>query len=228
VWSSAVSVTTVRHHRNFSDLYGRPLYNRLATVSIHADSYAHNITSENSNVSEGPLEITIPPLVLLACIDRSITTYPSGAELPLLFLRSISPVFRFHLPTKMTASRGDGRTSSQIRPLACEQGLLNRADGSSRFSQGQVSMHSCCSSISYTHCKIFIAFPVQTSVLVAVYGPADVKPNKELMDRCARAVAAVLLEGATCVSETLQSTPTFCTQGDGGSDGATQDRVTEP
>ncbi|CAM9496886.1 unnamed protein product [Pylaiella littoralis] len=48
-------------------------------------------------------------------------------------------------------TRRDGRTANQIRPLAAEQGILNRADGSARFVQGN------------------------TSVLAAVYGPAPAK-----------------------------------------------------
>lgn len=51
------------------------------------------------------------------------------------------------LPT----TRRDGRKANQIRPLAAEQGILNRADGSARFVQGN------------------------TSVLAAVYGPAPAK-----------------------------------------------------
>lgn len=47
--------------------------------------------------------------------------------------------------------RRDGRSDNQIRPLAAEQGILNRADGSARFLQGN------------------------TSVLAAVYGPAPAK-----------------------------------------------------
>lgn len=47
--------------------------------------------------------------------------------------------------------RRDGRKANQIRPLAVEQGILNRADGSARFVQGN------------------------TSVLAAVYGPAPAK-----------------------------------------------------
>lgn len=52
----------------------------------------------------------------------------------------------------MTSTRRrDGRSDNQIRPLAAEQGILNRADGSARFLQGN------------------------TSVLAAVYGPAPAK-----------------------------------------------------
>lgn len=50
-----------------------------------------------------------------------------------------------------TTTRRDGRKANQIRPLAAEQGILNRADGSARFVQGN------------------------TSVLAAVYGPAPAK-----------------------------------------------------
>lgn len=51
----------------------------------------------------------------------------------------------------LTTTRRDGRKANQIRPLAAEQGILNRADGSARFVQGN------------------------TSVLAAVYGPAPAK-----------------------------------------------------
>ncbi|CAM9969530.1 unnamed protein product [Ectocarpus fasciculatus] len=51
----------------------------------------------------------------------------------------------------MEETRRDGRRGNQIRPLAAEQGILNRADGSARFVQGN------------------------TSVLAAVYGPAPAK-----------------------------------------------------
>jgi ribonuclease PH len=47
-----------------------------------------------------------------------------------------------------TTRRSDGRTNNDLRPPVAEQGILNRADGSVRFMMGN------------------------TSVLVAVYGPA--------------------------------------------------------
>ncbi|NXJ58753.1 EXOS5 protein, partial [Spizaetus tyrannus] len=46
-----------------------------------------------------------------------------------------------------------------LRPFSCEQGLLSRPDGSAAFLQGD------------------------TSVLVGLYGPAEVKVSKELPDR---------------------------------------------
>ncbi|KAK3235725.1 hypothetical protein CYMTET_54092 [Cymbomonas tetramitiformis] len=52
-------------------------------------------------------------------------------------------------------SREDGREDNQMRQLACERNLLNRADGSARWSQGQ----SC--------------------VLAAVYGPRSTVGRKE-------------------------------------------------
>eukprot|EP00903_Cladosiphon_okamuranus_P020023 g18392.t1 len=51
----------------------------------------------------------------------------------------------------LSSTRRDGRQANQLRPLAAEQGILNRADGSARFVQGN------------------------TSVLAAVYGPAPAK-----------------------------------------------------
>ena len=49
---------------------------------------------------------------------------------------------------------------AELRPLRCEFGVLERADGSARISQGA------------------------TSVLAGVYGPAEVKASKERPDRC--------------------------------------------
>lgn len=48
---------------------------------------------------------------------------------------------------------------SQIREISCAQSVLSKPDGSSDFSQGD------------------------SSVMVGVYGPADVKQNKEILDR---------------------------------------------
>lgn len=54
------------------------------------------------------------------------------------------------------ASHGAG---GELRALSCELGLLERADGSARVVQGA------------------------TSVLCAVYGPAEVKISKEECDK---------------------------------------------
>lgn len=62
-------------------------------------------------------------------------------------------------------TRRDGRSANQIRPLAVEQGILNRADGSARFVQGN------------------------TSVLAAVYGPAPAKSAR--MEKADRATVDV-------------------------------------
>ena len=48
---------------------------------------------------------------------------------------------------------------ARLREMRCELGLLERADGSARLTQGE------------------------TSVLCAVYGPAEVKVSKEQCDR---------------------------------------------
>lgn len=50
------------------------------------------------------------------------------------------------------------KSSLHLRDLGCELGLLQRADGSARVSQGK------------------------TSVICAVYGPGEVKVNKEQCD----------------------------------------------
>ena len=60
-----------------------------------------------------------------------------------------------------SVSRKDGRTPSQLRPLAYEQSLLHRADGSIRYSQGN------------------------TSLIVAVYGPALASHREEQWDKAA-------------------------------------------
>ena len=57
-----------------------------------------------------------------------------------------------------TALRADQRANNQLRPLSGEPGVLSRADGSARFSHDK------------------------TEVLVAVYGPAEVKRSREQVD----------------------------------------------
>lgn len=55
--------------------------------------------------------------------------------------------------------RRDGRSAAMLRPMACERGVLRRADGSARYSHDL------------------------TSVLVAVYGPCEVKKRREELER---------------------------------------------
>ena len=55
----------------------------------------------------------------------------------------------------------------RLRPLSCDLGVLKRADGSARVVQGG------------------------TSVLCAVYGPAEVKASQELSDRSVYVAAFV-------------------------------------
>tara|TARA_B110001452_G_C15090969_1_gene380651 strand:- start:100 stop:825 length:726 start_codon:yes stop_codon:yes gene_type:complete len=55
-------------------------------------------------------------------------------------------------------ARADLRTPNQLRPLSGEPGVLSRADGSARFSHDK------------------------TEVIVAVYGPAEVKRSREQLD----------------------------------------------
>eukprot|EP01098_Paradermamoeba_levis_P004918 TRINITY_DN2094_c0_g2_i1.p1 TRINITY_DN2094_c0_g2~~TRINITY_DN2094_c0_g2_i1.p1 ORF type:complete len:251 (+),score=78.13 TRINITY_DN2094_c0_g2_i1:38-754(+) len=55
--------------------------------------------------------------------------------------------------------RKDGRQTNQIRPLTVERGILKRADGSCRLSQGG------------------------TTILCAVFGPLESKSRNELLDR---------------------------------------------
>lgn len=84
-------------------------------------------------------------------VECHTSTSSGGAHLlqfsdprPLKIMAALTP------PMNSTRRR-DGRSDNQIRPLAAEQGILNRADGSARFLQGN------------------------TSVLAAVYGPAPAK-----------------------------------------------------
>ncbi|KYQ92031.1 hypothetical protein DLAC_06860 [Tieghemostelium lacteum] len=55
----------------------------------------------------------------------------------------------------MTNTRNDGRLNNQIRAFESEQSLLNKADGSARFTQNK------------------------SSVLAAVYGPIEVKNSRK-------------------------------------------------
>eukprot|EP00727_Mastigamoeba_balamuthi_P007731 m51a1_g3579 hypothetical protein (220) ;mRNA; r:1118841-1119714 len=57
------------------------------------------------------------------------------------------------------SARTDGRQADQLRPLDCEESLLTRCDGSSRFSHG----HTC--------------------YMAAVYGPAEAESHAALPDR---------------------------------------------
>ncbi len=74
--------------------------------------------------------------------------------------------------------RQDSRTGSQMRPLACEQSPLSRADGSARFDMGldQFIRSVECSSSTFWSTG-------QSSVLAAVYGPTEVSQRKDLADR---------------------------------------------
>ncbi|KAI9072142.1 hypothetical protein K1719_011171 [Acacia pycnantha] len=61
----------------------------------------------------------------------------------------------------MEVDRPDGRTPSQLRPLACSRGILNRAHGSASWTQGE------------------------TKVLAAVYGPkAGTRKNENPEKAC--------------------------------------------
>ena len=63
-------------------------------------------------------------------------------------------------------ARPDGRFAHELRPMACELGLLNRADGSCRFSHGD------------------------STVLASVFGPLQPKrQRKQLIDRASLEVS---------------------------------------
>lgn len=67
--------------------------------------------------------------------------------------------------------RSDSREASQKRPLTMEFGGISRADGSASFSFGK------------------------TSVLAAVYGPAEVKASVERLDRATISVTFCSISG---------------------------------
>lgn len=79
--------------------------------------------------------------------------------------------------------RKDGRTYNQLRELAAEVGLLNRADGSASLSHGQdfFVFLFCPPASSYFS---FLLWLDQTAVLVAVYGPREVSSRKEVLGKC--------------------------------------------
>jgi len=72
------------------------------------------------------------------------------------------------------ASRKDGRRDNQLRAIACELGLLSRADGSARYTQGPADAEASAESSAH---------PLSTSMLCAVYGPGDVKVSRQILDR---------------------------------------------
>ena len=77
--------------------------------------------------------------------------------------------------------REDGRQPAQLRGITSEQGVLNRADGSARLSQGQLLFYliplAACNDSDWLRIA-------QSSVLVAVYGPSEAKQiRKEHLDR---------------------------------------------
>lgn len=59
----------------------------------------------------------------------------------------------------MESNRGDGRSNEQMREIQLEQGLLSKADGSSRISVGK------------------------TRVIGSVYGPAESLQREELIEK---------------------------------------------
>ncbi|XP_072030917.1 exosome complex component RRP46-like isoform X2 [Amphiura filiformis] len=74
----------------------------------------------------------------------------------------------------------DTDTSPELRPVACEQSFLSRPDGSATFTQGD------------------------TSVMAAVYGPADVNQRKEILDKATVEVVLKNKVGFAAVKEKAQ------------------------
>eukprot|EP00823_Brevimastigomonas_motovehiculus_P009290 TRINITY_DN895_c0_g1_i1.p2 TRINITY_DN895_c0_g1~~TRINITY_DN895_c0_g1_i1.p2 ORF type:complete len:387 (+),score=151.08 TRINITY_DN895_c0_g1_i1:45-1163(+) len=78
--------------------------------------------------------------------------------------------------------RLDGRKANQLRTIECERSLLNRADGSVRYTQGQ------------------------TTVLVAVFGPSEVMmKHQEKIDRATVLVSFKSLTGSATNLDTYRS-----------------------
>jgi len=72
----------------------------------------------------------------------------------MIYLRNMLDVSDVKMSTDEESS-----ISPCLRPLSCELGVLSRPDGSASFTQGG------------------------TTVVVAVYGPAEVRTSRELIDR---------------------------------------------
>eukprot|EP00455_Lapot_gusevi_P011838 TRINITY_DN1553_c0_g2_i1.p1 TRINITY_DN1553_c0_g2~~TRINITY_DN1553_c0_g2_i1.p1 ORF type:complete len:244 (+),score=19.74 TRINITY_DN1553_c0_g2_i1:53-733(+) len=94
------------------------------------------------------------------------------------------------MATPALFERAQDRKANQIRPISCELGLLNRADGSARFSQDK------------------------TSVVVAVYGPVEASSRNEQIDKATIEVvfrpasgqqSPVEIEREYLVKQTLES-----------------------
>ena len=65
--------------------------------------------------------------------ERSHEAQPANSIMEKKFFGERQYFFLRHM------SRKDQRTAAQIRPLACEQSPLQRADGSARFDMGMSS-----------------------------------------------------------------------------------------
>ena len=78
--------------------------------------------------------------------------------------------------------RADARKANQIRPLSCELGLLNRADGSARFSQDK------------------------TSVVCGMYGPVEASMKEEVIDRASLQLTLTPAAGQSSSVHTYQET----------------------
>ena len=92
-----------------------------------------------------------------------------------------------HTPSAVNAavaSRKDGRSASQLRPLSYEQSLLHRADGSVRYTQGN------------------------TTLIVAVYGPTLASHREEQWDKAA---LVFTLESTSATAATTAHSSTLST-----------------
>lgn len=89
------------------------------------------------------------------------------------------------------------RFSSDLRSMRCEQSLLNKTDGSASFLQGRdldltMNTRFLGENTTYarrrflpkthSHALIFTLLG-NTQVIAAAYGPAEVRSNKELIDK---------------------------------------------
>ncbi|KAJ1916523.1 exosome non-catalytic core subunit rrp46 [Mycoemilia scoparia] len=62
--------------------------------------------------------------------------------------------------TPNNIQRPDRRTATQIRPLSCKQGFLTQVDGSAQFAASN-----------------------RSTVICGIYGPTEVKPQDEILDK---------------------------------------------
>ena len=79
----------------------------------------------------------------------------------------------------MTTLREDGRTPLTLRPCSADQGLLNKADGSACFAQGNTVVLAAV----YGPCQKIDATSFDKGSMDIVYKPADGSPGASSVER---------------------------------------------